>query len=73
VRLAQLPAEQRRELPPLAVGGSVWSDNASSRFVLLDGQLLHEGDSIAPGLVLERIAPRSAWLRWRGQRIELAF
>jgi general secretion pathway protein B len=73
VRLAQLSAEQRRELPPLVVGGSVWSDSAASRFVLIDGQLLHEGDRIAPGLVLERIAPKSAWLLWRDRRIELTF
>jgi general secretion pathway protein B len=72
VRLAQLPAEQRRELPSLTVGGSVWSDSAASRFVILDGQLLREGDPVAPGLVLERIAPKLAWLRWRDLRIELA-
>lgn len=70
--LADLPPAERRELPPLAVGGSVWSDHAPSRFVMLDGQVLREGDSVAPGLVLERIAQKSAILRWREQRrIEL--
>lgn len=39
---------------------------------MLDGQVLREGDSVAPGLVLERIAQKSAILRWREQRrIEL--
>ena len=72
VALQQLPAELRRELPPLAVGGSVWSDNPGSRFVILDGQVAHEGDTVAPGLVMERIQPKAAVLRWRGMRLELA-
>lgn len=72
-RLAELPPEQRRELPPLVVSGSVWSEQAASRFVMLDGQLLREGDSLVPGLVLVKLAPRSATLRWRGTLIELPF
>ncbi|MCY7314794.1 MAG: general secretion pathway protein GspB, partial [Rubrivivax sp.] len=72
IPLAQLPEPQRRELPPLALGGSVWSDNAPSRFVILDGQVLREGDSIAPGLVLERIQRKSVLLRWRELRLEIA-
>lgn len=70
--LQQLGAEQRRELPRLAVGGSVWSDSAASRFVILDGQVMREGDSVAPGLVLESIQPKAAILRWRELRLELA-
>ncbi len=72
-RLADLPPEQRRELPPLAVGGSVWSEQASARFVVLDGQVLREGDAAAPGLVLVKLAPRSATLRWRDTLIEVPF
>ncbi|MFN9747594.1 MAG: general secretion pathway protein GspB [Betaproteobacteria bacterium] len=70
-RLAELPPEQRRELPPLVVGGSVWSEQASVRFVVLDGQVLREGDAAAPGLVLVKLAPRAATLRWRDMLLEL--
>jgi general secretion pathway protein B len=70
-RLAELQAEQRRELPPLVVGGSVWSEQASVRFVVLDGQVLREGDAAAPGLVLVKLAPRAATLRWRDLLLEL--
>ena len=70
--LSQLSPEQRRELPPLLVGGSVWSDNAASRFVILDGQVVHEGDTLAAGLVLERLLPKSAVLRWRDTRLEIS-
>jgi general secretion pathway protein B len=69
--LAELPAEQRRELPPLVVGGSVWSDHAPNRFVILNGQVVREGEAAAPGVVLERIGPKAVVLRWREQRIEL--
>ena len=72
VPLQQLAAELRRQLPPLVVGGSVWSDTAASRFIILDGQVAHEGDTVAPGLVLDRIQPKSAVLRWREWRLELA-
>lgn len=72
VPLQQLDGEQRRQLPPLVVGGSVWSDSAASRFVILDGQVTREGESVAPGLVLERIQPKSVLLRWRDMRLELA-
>lgn len=72
VPLAQLAPQLRRELPRLALGGSVWSPSAASRFVILDGQMWREGDEVAPGLVLENIQPKSAVLRWRELRLELA-
>lgn len=71
--LADLPEAVRRQLPPLKVGGSVWSEQPASRFILVDGQLLREGEAVAPGLVLERIGPKRAQLRWREQRFELAY
>jgi general secretion pathway protein B len=71
VPLAELSPEQRRELPPMAVGGSIWSDSAANRFVIINGQLVREGESAAPGVALERIGPKSAVLRWRELRIEL--
>ena len=71
VPLQQLASDLRRELPPLVVGGSVWSDSAANRFVILDGQILREGESVAPGLVLERIQPKSVLLRWRDMRVEV--
>ncbi|MDP1901363.1 MAG: general secretion pathway protein GspB [Rubrivivax sp.] len=68
---AELGAELRRELPPLALGGAIWSENAASRFVLVNGQVVREGEAAAPGVTLERIAPKSVLLRWREMRIEV--
>lgn len=69
--LAALSAELRREWPALNIGGSVWSDQPASRFVMVNGQVVREGEAMAPGLVLERIAPKAVQLRWRGVLVEV--
>lgn len=69
--LAQLPLDLRQSLPPLAVGGSVYSDDAAARFVMINGQVLREGESPAAGVSIERIDPKAVILRWRGLRIEV--
>lgn len=71
IALAALSAEQRRELPALVLGGSIWSDNAANRFVIVNGQVVREGDTAAPGVVVERIGPKSVLLRWRALRVEV--
>lgn len=71
LRFTELPPDQQRALPSLVPSGSVWSEQPAARFVVLNGQVLREGDTVAPGLVLERLNPRSALLRWRGLLIEL--
>lgn len=71
VRLADLNAEQRRDLPPLSMGGSVWSESSLSRFVIVNGQVMREGDTAAPGVTVDRIGPKAVWLRWRELRLEV--
>jgi general secretion pathway protein B len=71
VTLTQLSPDVRRELPPLALGGAIWSDNVASRFVVVNGLVLREGDVAGPGVVLERIGPKAVFLRWRDWRIEV--
>ena len=73
VSLASLTAEQRRAWPPLAIGGAVYSEHPASRFVIIGGQLVREGDAAAPGVAVERIGPRSVLLRWRDLRVELPY
>lgn len=71
LKLAELSADQRRDMPPLVLGGSVWSESAGSRFVIFNGLLLHEGETAAPGVTVERIGPKSVVLAWRGLRVEM--
>ena len=70
-QLAELSPDLRRQLPPLAVGGSVYSAKPASRMVILNGQVLREGDSVIEGLVVERIGLKSSILSLRGTRFEI--
>jgi general secretion pathway protein B len=71
--LAELPEELRRGVPTLAFGGSVYSEIAAQRMVIFNGQVLREGDAVTDELLVEQIRPRSAVMRIRGQRFEVAF
>jgi general secretion pathway protein B len=73
VAFEQLPDEVKRALPPLAIGGAVYSDNPGSRLLMVGGQLLKEGDIAGPGVTLEQIKPRSAVLRWKDVRYEIRY
>lgn len=68
--LNQLPAELRNALPPMRFEGTVYSDNAADRMLMVNGQLLHEGEKVGGEVLVERIKPRSAVMQFRGQRFE---
>ncbi|MGA0612720.1 general secretion pathway protein GspB [Caldimonas sp. KR1-144] len=72
-KLSELPESLRRELPPLAFGGAVYSDTPSARFVILNGLIHREQDRVAPDLVVEQIKLKAAVLRYRDQRFEITF
>jgi len=71
MRLADVPEARRRELPPLVLSGAVQSPDPAARMLIVDGQVLREGDALSPGLTLERIGPRAAVFSLRGLRFEL--
>ena len=70
--LAELPADVRAGLPALAFGGSIYSNTPANRLLIVNGQLLHEGDALGPGATLEQIRPKAAVINVRGQRFEIA-
>jgi len=70
---AELPDDVRRDLPKLVIGGASYSGDPASRMVMINGQIFHEGDQLAPQLVLERIKLKSAVLSYKGYRYELTF
>lgn len=72
-KYASLPEDLKSQIPALVVGGSVYSPRPASRMVILNGQVFHEGDTLAAGLTLEQIRPKAAVLSLRGQRFELPF
>ena len=71
--LAELPEEVRRELPPLVIGGAMYSENPANRMLIVNGQLFHEGDKLAAGLQLEQIKLKSAVLRLKGYRYGITY
>jgi general secretion pathway protein B len=70
---SELPEAIRRQLPTLTVGGSRYSDKASDRILIVNGQVFHEGDKIAPDLVLQQIRLKGAVLAFKGYRYLLPF
>jgi general secretion pathway protein B len=69
--LAELPAALRQQVPALAIGGSVYSAQPSARLLIVNGQVLHEGASLAPRLTIEHIRPKSAVFSIDGTHFEL--
>jgi hypothetical protein len=68
---ASLPEATRAALPPLAWSGAVHAERAEQRLVIVNGHVAREGDTIASGVQLLQIRPKSVLLRWQGQRIEM--
>jgi general secretion pathway protein B len=71
--LQQLPEQVQREVPRVAFGGYMYSANPADRLLLIDKALRHEGEEVAPGLVLEKLLPRAAVMNYRGVRYRVAY
>ncbi len=72
-KLSELPDEVRTSLPALAVGGAMYSQTPANRMLIVNGQLFHEGDTLAPGLTLEQIRLKSAVLKLKGYRVGIDY
>lgn len=71
--LRELPDNIRREIPPLTIGGYIYSGNKEDRTVIINGRLLHEGEEAAPGLTLEKMMPNGMVLNFRGHRYRSSY
>lgn len=69
--LAALPDDLRRQVPAMVIGGSVYSPDPASRMLVVNGQVVREGTTLAPGLRLERIGRQAAVFSIRGQSFEM--
>jgi len=68
VRRQDLPENVRQQLPALTVAGATYSENPRYRMVIINGQVVQEGDTAAPGVVLETIRQKEVVLRAQGYR-----
>ena len=69
--LSELPDDLRRQVPAMAIGGSVYSPQPASRMLIVNGQVFREGSPLAPELQLEQIGAKAAVFSIRGQRFEV--
>ncbi len=70
-RLAELPEALRRQVPALALGGGMYSEQPAQRLVIVNGQVAREGDEAAPGVRVIQIQPKAVVFAVGGQRFEL--
>jgi general secretion pathway protein B len=70
--LRDLPEPIQRAIPAMTLGGYMYSKNPADRLLLIDKVLRHEGEEVAPGLVLERLLPKAAVFSFRGYRYRIA-
>jgi general secretion pathway protein B len=73
VNLRDLPEPIQRSIPPVTVGGYIYSKNAADRLLLIDKILRHEGEEVAPGLVLEKLQPKEAVFNFKGYRYRVPY
>lgn len=64
------PESMRKALPAMSVAVHAYSSKPEERLVSINGQLLKEGDTLAPGLTLEQITPEGMIFDYRGKRIQ---
>jgi general secretion pathway protein B len=69
----ELPDDIRRQLPALSIGGSMYSPKAADRLVIVNGQVLHEGDRLSPDLLLQQIKVKTAVFVFKNYRVAIAF
>jgi general secretion pathway protein B len=70
---SELPEDIQRGLPTLVVGGASYSQNPENRMLIINGQVLREGDKLGPDLTLEQIRLKEAVLSTKGHRYRIAY
>ena len=71
--ISQLPEPIRSEVPKVTFGGYMYSKNPADRLLLIDKVLRHEGEEVAPGLILEQLQSKAAVMNYRGTRYRVAY
>jgi general secretion pathway protein B len=51
----------------------MYSANPADRLLLIDKALRHEGEEVAPGLILEKLLPKAAVMNYRGTRYKVPY
>lgn len=72
-RFQELPESVRRDIPTLTIGGAMYSETPASRMLIINSQVLHEGDKLSADLTLDEIKLKSAVFRFRTYRYVVSY
>ena len=64
--LHELPDYQQQSIPVMEFAGHVYSSDASSRSVIINGQFMEVGDNLMPGLSIESITINGVVFAYQG-------
>lgn len=70
-RAYELPRDLRSEMPPLTMNSHIYSTDAKSSFVMINGSSIEPGQTLTPDLKLLAITADGAVLEFRGTRFLL--
>jgi general secretion pathway protein B len=68
--LSELPASVRQEIPNLTISFHVYSNNPADRRIMINNELLRQGESLPPGLGVEQITPDGVVISYKGYRFQ---
>ena len=68
VSLHELPSSIQRDIPNIAISFHAYSNNPKERRVMINGDMVVQGELLAPGLILEQITPDGVILGFKGYR-----
>ena len=70
IPLAELPLTIQHELPAMTIQLHSYSSKPINSIVSINSRMMKEGESLAPGLVLEQITPDGVILSFKGYRFQ---
>lgn len=68
---SELPLEVQQEIPEISIAGHIYSNATASRIVNINGQVRHEGETVAGGLKLDEITENGIVLSYKGYRFRM--
>lgn len=71
VELGELPLNIRQALPDISISAHIYSNNPSSRLVNINGNIVHEGETVTPELEVDEITMNGVILKYKGYRFSM--
>lgn len=69
----ELPEILKQQVPAMTVNGYIYANNPAERSIVINNQLLHEGEQLSPGLILEKMKPKEVIMNYKGTRYRVLY